>query len=173
MPTRKTRPTDDKNASKHNLVFHRTFETSVEPLWKAFTDSDYVMQWWGPDHFSCPSAQMDFQVGGTSLVCMRAPKEFGGLDMYSTWHYVAIKPLKRIEYLHNLTDKKGKKIDPTTLGMPADFPQDQRHVASFKSLRKNTTELTFTEYGWKPGKMREMSKMGMEQCLNKMAAIFA
>ena len=30
-----------------------------------------------------------------------------------------------------------------------------------------------TEYDWPVGHMMEMSKMGMEQCLDKMAAIFA
>jgi hypothetical protein len=32
-------------------------------------------------------AEMDFRVGGASLVCMRAPAEYGGQDMYHTWTY--------------------------------------------------------------------------------------
>jgi hypothetical protein len=57
--------------------------------------------------------------------------------------------------------------------MPDDFPQNQRHTVTFKSLGDNKTELTVTEFGWTEGHMAEMSRMGMEQCLNKMAAIFA
>lgn len=34
---------------------------------------------------------------------MRAPKEFGGQDMYSTWAYTKIVPLSRFEYIHNLS----------------------------------------------------------------------
>jgi hypothetical protein len=34
------------------------------------------------------------------------------------------------------------------------------------------TEMTVIEYGWSVGQMMEMSKMGMEQCLNVMVAIF-
>ena len=68
------------------------------------------MQWWGPEGFTCPVAKMDFREGGTSLVCMRAPKEFGGQDMYNTWSYRKIVPLERIEYILNFTDKDGEKI---------------------------------------------------------------
>jgi len=81
-----------------------------------------------------------------------------------SWLLASVSPLREVGV-------EPKKIDPTTLGLPADFPEDQCHVASFKNLGKNKTELTFTEYGWAPGRMREMSKLGMEQCLSKMAAI--
>ena len=54
--------------------------------------------------------------------------------------------------------------------MPADFPQDIRNLVTFKDLGKGKTELTVTEYDWTVGHMMELSKMGMEQCLDKMAA---
>lgn len=116
---------------------------------------------------------MDCREGGTSLVRMRAPKEFGGQDMYSTWEYQNIVPMERIEYIHNLADKDGNTIDPALIGMPADFPQDLRNTVAFKAVCHNKTEITVTEYDWPVGHMMEMSKMGMEQCLDKMAAIFA
>src|SRR5690606_31122101 len=116
-----------------------------------------------------PSAEIDFREGGTSLLCMRAPQEFGGQDFYSTWTYTKIMPMERIEYIHNLADKDGHKVDPVAIGMPADFPQDQRQLITFKSLGENKTEATVTEYGWTAGQMMEMSRIGMAQCLNKMA----
>ena len=93
--------------------------------------------------------------------------------MYSTWEYKKIVPMERIEYIHNLADKDGNKADPVKLGMPADFPQDLRNLVTFKDLGNGKTELTVTEYDWTVGQMMEMSKMGMEQCLDKMAASFA
>jgi uncharacterized protein YndB with AHSA1/START domain len=153
-----------------DLVFTRVFNASVEQVWKAWTDPSLVMQWWGPDGFTSPLARLDFREGGTSLVCMSSP-QFG--DMYSTWHYQEIMPMQRIDYIHNLADKDGNKIDPTAVGMPPDFPQDQRNLVTFKDLGNGKTELTVTEYGWTEGQMMEMSRLGMEQCLDKMAAIFA
>jgi len=64
------------------------------------------MQWWGPDYFISPSAKIDFREGRTSLVCMHAPKEFGGQDMYSTWAYKKIVPMQSIEFIQNLADKE-------------------------------------------------------------------
>jgi hypothetical protein len=40
-------------------------------------------------------------------------------------------------------------------------------------LGNGRTELTVTEYDWTVGQLMEMSKMGLEQCLDKMAAICA
>lgn len=160
-------------AEKQDLVITRVFDAPIEQVWKAWSDADDVMQWWGPTHFSCPLAKIDFREGATSLVAMRPPKEFGDQDIYSTWDYQKIVPMERIDYIHNLADADGNKIDPATIGMPPDFPQDQLQSISFKALGANQTELTVTECGWSVGQMREMSRMGMEQCLNKMAAIFA
>jgi uncharacterized protein YndB with AHSA1/START domain len=160
-------------AEKQDLVISRVFDAPLAQVWKAWSDADDVMQWWGPTHFSCPLAKIDFREGGTSLVAMHPPKEFGDQDMYSTWDYQKIVPLERIDYIHNLSDADGHKINPTTIGMPPDFPQDQPHTIRFKALGANQTELTVTEYGWTVGQMMEMSRMGMEQCLDKMAAIFA
>ena len=76
-----------RDDQKHNVVVTRVFDAPVSEVWKAWSDSAYVMQWWGPTGFTCPLAEMDFREGGTLLVCMRAPQEFGGQDMYSTWTY--------------------------------------------------------------------------------------
>jgi uncharacterized protein YndB with AHSA1/START domain len=132
-----------------------------------------VMQWWGPTGFTCPLAEMNFREGGISLVCMRAPKEFGGQDMYSTWTYTKIVPLREIEYLHHFADKKGKRVSPAAQGLPPEMPQEVRNLVVFKSVGVKKTKITVTEYDWPVGKMMEMSKMGMEQCLDKMAASFA
>ena len=52
-------------------------------------------------------------MGGTSLVCMRAPKEFGGQDMYNTWTYAEIVPMREIRYLLRFADKDGNRVDPS------------------------------------------------------------
>ena len=158
---------------KRDLVVTRLFDAPIELVWKAWIDPEHVMRWWGPTGFTSPSAIMDFREGGTSLVCMRAPKDFGGQDMYNTWTYNKIVPMQRIEYILRFADKDGNKVAPVELGLPADMPQDVRHLVTFKAVGDNTTEMTVTEYDWTVGQMMEMSRMGLEQCLDKMAASFA
>src|SRR5690348_1037712 len=116
------------NLEKRDLVVSRVFDAPVEKVWKAWTDPEHVMQWCGPQGFTSPSAKIDFREGGTSLVCMRAPKEFGGQDMYNTWTYTKIVPMQTIEFIQNMADKDGEKADPVKLGLPPDFPRDQSNL---------------------------------------------
>jgi hypothetical protein len=52
------------------------------------------------------------------------------------------------------------------------MPNEVRNDVTFKDLGSGKTEISVKEYDWEVGHMMEMSKMGMEQCLDKMAAIF-
>ena len=159
-----------QTTKKRDLIVTRVFDAPVEQVWKAWSAPSSVMQWWGPEGFTSPLAQMDFREGGTSLVCMSSP-EYG--YHYSTWQYQKIVPMQRIEYIHNLSDKDGNPVDAVSMGMPPDFPQAQRHTVTFKDLGHSKTEMTVTEHNWTVGQMMDMSKMGLEQCLDKMSASFA
>lgn len=157
-----------KRAEKKDLVVTRVFDAPVEQVWKAWSDTEYVRQWWGPEGFAAPVAKMDFREGGTSLVCMHST-EYG--DLYSIWRYRKIVSMQRIEYIHNLADEDGAKVDPATMGLPPDFPQDQRHTVTLNAVGRKT-EMTVTEYDWTVGHMMEMAQEGLEQCFDKMVAIF-
>lgn len=158
----------NSNTNKKNLIFTRVFDVSIERAWSAWVEPHMVKSWWGPDNFECPTAKIDFREGGTSLVSMISPK-LGFPEQYSTWHYIKIVPMQRIEYIHNLADKDGNKINPASVGMPADFPQDMQHIITFENTGDGKTKITVVEKDWPIGQMIEMSKMGMEQCLDKMA----
>jgi uncharacterized protein YndB with AHSA1/START domain len=153
------------------LAVSRIFHASVEEAWKVWTNPEYVMQWWGPDKFTCPSAKINFEEGHTSIVCMQAPKEFGGQVHYNSWHYTKIIHLQRIEFVMNLADKEGNKKKPEEAGMPNDFPEDIRTVVTFKAINSTETEMTVTEYA-NFGQMTHFAELGLEQSLNKATIIF-
>lgn len=161
------------NAQTQDLVITRVIDAPLAQVWKAWSDEDQVKQWWGPTGFTCPLANMDFREGGVSLVCMRAPQDFGGQDFYNAWAYATIVPMQEIDTIQSFVDKDGHKVDPTTIGLPAEAGQDRHIRIIFKAVSDNQTELTITEYDWIVGQMMEMSRMGMEQCLDKMAASLA
>jgi len=156
---------NNQKSETKDLVVTRTFDASVAEVWKYWAESEGVKKWWGPTGFTAPLARMDFREGGTSLVCMRAPN---GQDFYNTWTYRKIEPLKRIEFILGWADKDGQKIDPVTMGLPPDIPQEVRHVVTFREV-EGKTELTVTEYGYKSDQTLDLSKQGLEQCLDKMA----
>jgi uncharacterized protein YndB with AHSA1/START domain len=160
-------------AETYDVVVTRVLGAPVEEVWKAWSDPAYVMRWWGPTGFTSPSAEMDFRVGGASLVCMRAPAEYGGQDFYNTWTYTTIDPHERIEFVSNFADEDGTHIDRAAMGMPPGVPFDVPHVITFEAAGEGRTEMTVTEHGYTTEQARDLSRAGMEQCLDKMAAIFA
>jgi pimeloyl-ACP methyl ester carboxylesterase/uncharacterized protein YndB with AHSA1/START domain len=157
-----------RSATK-DLVMTRVFDAPVESVWKAWSESDQVKRWWGPIGFSCPVAKMDFREGGTSLVAMRAPN---GQDFYNTWSYKKIVRHERIEFVLDWADKDGNRIDPASMGLPPDMPKQVRHLITFKSIPGKKTEMTITEFGYTSDQILELSKAGLQQCLDKMAASF-
>jgi len=161
------------NPRTFDVVVTRVFDATVEEVWKAWSEPEYVRSWWGPTGFTSPGAEMDFRVGGASVVCMRAPEEYGGQDMYHTWSYTRIDPLERIEFVSNFADKDGTHLYPAAMGMPTGVPQDVPHVVTFEAAGEGGTEMSVTEYGYTSEEARDLSKAGMEQCLEKMAAMFA
>lgn len=160
-------------AQKFNVVVTRLFDAPVEQVWKMWSETERVRQWWGPTGFTCPLARIDFREGGTSLVCMRAPAEYGGMDMYNTWTYTKIVPLQRIEFLNHFSDADANRVDPSAHGLPVDVPSEVPHVITFSALADGKTQMTVTEYGYGSQQIVEMSKAGLEQCLDKMQASLA
>jgi len=156
-----------------DVTITRIFDAPVEKVWKAWSDPEYVMRWWGPTGFTSPSAEMDFRVGGSSLVCMRAPAEYGSQDMFHTWTYTRIDPHERIEFVSKFADKDGAHLDPAAMGRPSGVPYDVPHVVTFEAAGDGGTQMTITEYGYTTEQARDLSRAGMEQCLDKMAAMFA
>ncbi len=156
-----------------SMVITRAFNAPVAKVWEAWHKSELVKQWWGPKAFTCPVAAMDFREGGKSLVCMRAPKEFGGQDMYNSWTYTKIIAMQRIEYVLNFTDKDGNILDPAAIGMPPGIPKDVPHIIIFRDLGNEKTEVTVTEYGYTSSQVVELSKGGMNECLDKMEQVLS
>ena len=100
---------------KKDVVVTRVFDAPAELVWKAWTDPQHVMRWWGPIGFTSPACEMDVRAGGTSLVCMRSPE---GQDLYLTWTYREIDPPSRIEFIQNLADEDGNRVDPSRWACP-------------------------------------------------------
>src|SRR5215218_9799310 len=97
----------------------------------------------------------------------------GGQDMYHTWTYTRIDPHERIEFVSNFADKEGRHLDPGAMGVPQGVPYDVPHVVSFEAADGGRTKMTVTEHGYTTERARDLSKAGIEHCLDKIAAIFA
>jgi uncharacterized protein YndB with AHSA1/START domain len=112
-------------------------------------------------------------VGRRWCACARLRSTAARTHTYHTWTYTRIDPHERIEFVSNFADADGTHLDPAAMGMPPGVPHDVVHVITFKPTGDGRTEMTVAEYGYTTERARDLSKAGMEQCLDKMAAIFA
>jgi uncharacterized protein YndB with AHSA1/START domain len=149
-----------------DMAVTRSFDAPKERIWRAWSDPDEVMRWWGPQGFTSPECRMDFREGGSTLVCMRSDQ---GWELYNTWTYRSIEPMDRIEFVQGFADAEGNKVAPVELGLPPSIPDEVRHVVTLSAIDDGTTELTVHEYGYQDAQTVEISRAGMEQCLDKMA----
>jgi uncharacterized protein YndB with AHSA1/START domain len=157
----------ETTASTLSFTVNRTIHAPIDAVWNAWADPEMVKQWWGPDGFTSPMCRMDFREGGTTLVSMKSP-DFG--EIFNTWSYSRIEPMRRIEFVNRFADGDGNQVDPSSIGMPPDVPSEVPHVVIFEDLGDGRTEMSITESGYSSQQSVEMSKAGQEQVVNKLAA---
>ena len=148
------------------LFIERIFDAPRELLWKAWTDPQHIMRWWGPKDFTAPVAKIDFREGGTYLFCMRSPD---GQDYYSTGVYREIVPLQRIVYTDSFADENGKVVSAAHYGMGEDFPLELLVTLTFEDYEDGKTRFTLRHAGMPEGENSEMAGLGWNQSLDKLA----
>ena len=153
---------------KEDLVVTRIIDAPIELVWKAWTDPEHVMKWWGPKYYTSPSSKIDLREGGKYVFCMRAPQNQGGQDSYTAGIFKKIVPMELLEFTQGMSDQDGNPIDPSQAGMPPDFPKVIRTVVTFKRFRGDMTELTVTEYAWPASQMMVYSIAGLHQSIDKL-----
>ena len=157
-------------SERDRMVITRVFDAPRELVWKAWTDPDYVMQWWGPKGFTAPFCKMDFRVGGKFLYCMRSPD---GQEYWNGGEYHEIVPYEKIVSSMYFADADGKKVEPSHYGIEHDAIEGEHATTLFEDLGNGQTKLTFI--GNEP--MEDATKSGQvegwNQILDKVAAVVA
>lgn len=155
------------------VVVTRDVDAPPGTAWRAWADPELIRQWWGPAGFTCTRAEVDLRVGGSTLVAMQAPAEYGGFVMHNRWTYGAIVEPSRLEFVSEFADDDGRVIEPSAAGIPPGVPAQVPHVVEFEPLPGGGTRVTVTETGYTSEEARAQSHAGQEQVMDKMRALFA
>jgi len=156
-------------SAERELVIERVFDAPRELVWKAWTDPEHVMRWWGPKDFTSPYCEIDLRVGGKTLSCMRSPE---GQDYWSTGVYREIVPLERIVCTDSFADEKGNVVPGSYYGMSSDFPLEMLLTVTFEEL-EGKTKLTLRHGGFPSGPDYDGAQIGWNQSLDKLADYLA
>ena len=82
----------------------RVFDAPRDKVWKAWTETDRLKQWWGPAGFKVHTCKVDLRPGGSFLYGMTAPD---GTDMWGRFVYREIKAPHRLVFITSFSDAKG------------------------------------------------------------------
>ncbi|MGC2225172.1 MAG: SRPBCC domain-containing protein [Methylocella sp.] len=63
------------SAVKREVVITRVFDAPRGLVFKAWTDPEHMVRWWGPKGFTNPICELDARVGGAWRTVMRSPPE--------------------------------------------------------------------------------------------------
>ena len=146
------------------VVVNRIFNAPVELVWKAWTNPQHLMRWWGPKTFTSPACKIDFRVGGKYHFCMRSPE---GQDIWSTGIYREIVPLKKIVWTDSFADEKGNVVSANHYGM-GDLPMEFEVTITFED-QGGKTKFSLRHRGLPAGEMIEMTQLGWNESLDKLA----
>lgn len=102
--------------SEDAIVIERVFDAPVDVIWAMWTEPEHYKNWYGPQGFTVPVANMDVRVGGKRLFCMASPD--GSMKMWLAGEYTEIVPTQRLVYTENMADEHGNILPP-----PDGFPE--------------------------------------------------
>jgi len=129
MTTERGTQTDDMTVRIDGLevVATRTFDAPRNLVFKAWTECDRLVHWWGPKDWTLPVCEMDFRVGGSWFYCMAGPT---GEQSCGRSTYEDIVVPERIVYRDAFAERDGSIIE----GMP-----EMRIEVDFAETARRTT----------------------------------
>jgi uncharacterized protein YndB with AHSA1/START domain len=160
--------TNDAGNGPERMVVKRVFDAPRELVWKAWTDPQYVMQWWGPKGFTAPVCTMDFRVGGKFLCCMKAPD---GQEFWNCGEYHEIVLHEKIVSSMYFSDSKGNKVEPEHYGIEHEAIDGAYDVTLFEDLGDGQTNLTFIGNETMEDAKNSGQVEGWNQILDKVATV--
>jgi uncharacterized protein YndB with AHSA1/START domain len=96
-----------RESSRWDLVITRVLDAPRALVFKAWTETQHVAQWWGPKGFTNPVCEMDVRVGGKLRIHMRAPD---GVVYPMTGVFEDIVPPERLVFVGSALDGDGKSM---------------------------------------------------------------
>lgn len=146
------------------ITIQRTFDFPAHIAWKAWSEQEYIQQWWAPKNYVCTDCTVDFRVGGKYLFAMQDKK--GGPKIWSTGVYEEIIPNIRIVMTDSFSDSNGSIISGNDIGMPGDWPEVLLLTAEFQEHEGKT--LFLLKHEGIPPEAYEDCVQGWQECLDKM-----
>ena len=83
----------------NTLHLEQTFPASPDVVYNAFTDSDILSQWWGPNGWGLSFSEIDLKPGGAWHFCIKChdeSKDYFGQESWGKAIYVEMMHLTKL-----------------------------------------------------------------------------
>ena len=100
--------------TKDAIVIERTYDAPIDLIWQMWTQPEHFKNWYGPQGFTVPVAEMDVRAGGKRLICMASPD--GSMKMWTTGEYIEVVSNERLVYTDSMADENGNVVAPPAGG---------------------------------------------------------
>jgi uncharacterized protein YndB with AHSA1/START domain len=121
------------NSSAGEFVIARIFDAPRDLIWKAWTESERMAQWWGPKGFVMRVAKLDLRPGGVFHYSMRSPD---GKDLWGKFMYREIVVPERLVFVVSFSDERG---GTTRHWFSPTWPLEVLNTVSFTEHNGKTT----------------------------------
>jgi len=132
------------------LVVRKTIRATAERLFAAWTISEQLKQWWGPQGVKCIDAEVDLRRGGRYRIGNQLPD---GKILWITGEFEVIEPPRKLVYTW--------RLEPET-------KSSERVTVQFEPCGEET-EVIVTHECISSEELREMHQQGWQGCLEGLA----
>ncbi len=95
-----------KDTADKKIIVLREFDAPVDQVWKAWTESNLLDQWWAPKPGRAETKTMDFKEGEMWLYCMVGPE---GERHWARVDFQTIFATERYTAVDSFCDEQGNK----------------------------------------------------------------
>jgi uncharacterized protein YndB with AHSA1/START domain len=138
------------------LEMNRVLEAVPSVVFGAFSDSNELVKWWGPDGFSTPSLEFRPRVGESYRIEMQPPE---GHRFYLTGEFREVDPPARLAYTFVWEDPDPDDVETLV-------------VLSFRD-RGEATEVALAQGSFKTEARRALHRDGWKDSFDKLERLIS
>ena len=120
-------------SQEREFLMERVFDAPRDLVWKAYTEAERLMQWWGPKGVTMRVATMDLRPGGRFHYCYVMPN---GNEMWGIFVYREIIAPQRLVFTNSFSDAEGAIVRAP---FSADWPLELLNTWTFTEQAGKTT----------------------------------
>jgi len=120
-------------SAEREFTITRVFNAPRDLVWKAYTEAERLMQWWGPKGVTMRVAKMDLRPGGRFHYCYQMPD---GNEMWGVFDYREVVAPERLVFTNAFSDAEGTIVRAS---FSAEWPLEILNTQIFAEHESKTT----------------------------------